>query len=204
MREEYEKLLKSGMFWEFHPQLSGEWEKDKNEWVIIQNELKKLREKQLYNINEGISKKFIEESLQYIYKNNPPLPVEERKITFTRGCINGKGGVTNPFFNCGDSKCQSCSNMSKIVNKELENQIEEATIFDEIRKEIDRQDQKWGVRNQHPATWFLILNEEIGEAAMEVNDVNHDASKINKEKYRTELIQSCAVLIQMIKNIKDY
>ena len=27
--EDYNKLLKSGMFWEFHPELSGEWEKDK-------------------------------------------------------------------------------------------------------------------------------------------------------------------------------
>lgn len=27
--ENYNKLLKSGMFWEFYPELSGEWEKDK-------------------------------------------------------------------------------------------------------------------------------------------------------------------------------
>lgn len=29
-KEEYDILLKSGMFWEFHPELSGDWEKDKN------------------------------------------------------------------------------------------------------------------------------------------------------------------------------
>lgn len=28
-KENYDILLKSGMFWEFHPELSGEWEKDK-------------------------------------------------------------------------------------------------------------------------------------------------------------------------------
>lgn len=27
--ENYNKLLNSGMFWEFHPELSGDWKKDK-------------------------------------------------------------------------------------------------------------------------------------------------------------------------------
>lgn len=31
LRENYDSLLKSGMFWEFHPHLTGEWERDK-EW----------------------------------------------------------------------------------------------------------------------------------------------------------------------------
>lgn len=41
MKEEYFRLLKSGMFWEFYPQLSGEWEKDKKEWKKIYSKLKK-------------------------------------------------------------------------------------------------------------------------------------------------------------------
>jgi hypothetical protein len=28
-KERYDSLLKSGMFWEFHPELTGDWEKDK-------------------------------------------------------------------------------------------------------------------------------------------------------------------------------
>lgn len=28
-RENYDRLLSSGMFWEFHPELSGDWERDK-------------------------------------------------------------------------------------------------------------------------------------------------------------------------------
>ena len=31
-KEDYEKLLASGMFWEFFPELTGEWEKDKELW----------------------------------------------------------------------------------------------------------------------------------------------------------------------------
>ena len=29
LKRDYNKLLKSGMFFEFHPELSGEWKKDK-------------------------------------------------------------------------------------------------------------------------------------------------------------------------------
>jgi hypothetical protein len=28
-KENYDKLLESGMFWEFHPELTGDWGKDK-------------------------------------------------------------------------------------------------------------------------------------------------------------------------------
>ena len=34
-RQEYDLLLKSGMFWEFHPNLTGEWKKDRLEWLEI-------------------------------------------------------------------------------------------------------------------------------------------------------------------------
>jgi len=28
-KEDYDKVLRSGMFWEFHPELTGDWEIDK-------------------------------------------------------------------------------------------------------------------------------------------------------------------------------
>lgn len=34
-REEYNQLLHSGMFWEFHPELTGEWRKDFKQWFEI-------------------------------------------------------------------------------------------------------------------------------------------------------------------------
>lgn len=43
MKEEYFSLRKSGMFWEFYPQLTGEWDKDKSAWRKIWNQLKKWR-----------------------------------------------------------------------------------------------------------------------------------------------------------------
>jgi hypothetical protein len=44
MKEQYESLLKSGMFWEFYPELSGQWVKDKFEWKKIFRKQKELIE----------------------------------------------------------------------------------------------------------------------------------------------------------------
>ncbi len=38
-KEDYDKLLNSGMFWEFHPELSGDWNKDKNLILDVETEL---------------------------------------------------------------------------------------------------------------------------------------------------------------------
>jgi hypothetical protein len=49
MRINYERdyylLLKSGMFWEFHPELSGNYEQDKESWITQQKKLNKFRKK---------------------------------------------------------------------------------------------------------------------------------------------------------------
>lgn len=41
----YNLLLKSGMFWEFYPELTGVWEQDKEEWISSQESLKLFRQK---------------------------------------------------------------------------------------------------------------------------------------------------------------
>ena len=88
-------------------------------------------------------------------------------------------------------------------------------IFEEIRKERQRQDEKWGKQN-HPMldvpltleamldnaksykalndsrinpNWFLILLEEVYEAFAE----------IEPEKQRAEMIQVAAVAVQIIE-----
>lgn len=43
LRKAYFRLLFSGMFWEFHPELTGSWEKDKDAWMKIQKELEEFR-----------------------------------------------------------------------------------------------------------------------------------------------------------------
>jgi len=38
-RVEYKKLLKSGMFFEFHPELTGDWKQDKEQWLKIKRSM---------------------------------------------------------------------------------------------------------------------------------------------------------------------
>lgn len=51
MKNKYLLLLRSGMFFEFYPELSGEWVKDKIEWKKIIRKNKKLQE-QILNQNK--------------------------------------------------------------------------------------------------------------------------------------------------------
>lgn len=43
IREEYDKLLQSGMFFEFYPQLSGNYDIDFYDWKEIYDKLKITR-----------------------------------------------------------------------------------------------------------------------------------------------------------------
>ena len=45
MKNKYHLLLISGMFFEFYPELSGEWLKDKTEWKKIIRKNKILQQK---------------------------------------------------------------------------------------------------------------------------------------------------------------
>ena len=47
--EEYNGLLKTGMFWEFYQQLSGNYQKDKDEWKLIYKRLQESRKCQIKN-----------------------------------------------------------------------------------------------------------------------------------------------------------
>ncbi len=39
--QEYEALKKTGMFWEFYPDLTGVWAKDKAQWLKYYKKLKR-------------------------------------------------------------------------------------------------------------------------------------------------------------------
>lgn len=43
MKKEYLELVQSGMLFEFYPQLTGDWERDKEEWEKIYAKLSDLR-----------------------------------------------------------------------------------------------------------------------------------------------------------------
>lgn len=46
MEEEYKQLLASGMFFEFYPDLTGNYTKDREEWKKIYRKLQQIRKKE--------------------------------------------------------------------------------------------------------------------------------------------------------------
>lgn len=80
LKDQYFKLLHSGMFWEFYPELTGEWPTDKTEWMEIQ-----LADKRAPNFDNSsyFDKLPIDEQLQSIADANKdtPLPKRKRKVT---------------------------------------------------------------------------------------------------------------------------
>lgn len=83
------------------------------------------------------------------------------------------------------------------------------TIFDEIKQERKRQDQKWGQQNHSPIEWCAILGEEVGEvqkAALEhhfkhAQYMGKNRESIQLNAYRIELIQVAAVAVSMIESL---
>jgi NTP pyrophosphatase (non-canonical NTP hydrolase) len=65
-------------------------------------------------------------------------------------------------------------------------------IYDAIRAERVRQDQKWGPQDHSPSHWFIILSEEIGEIAKAIYEND-------KEEYEKELVQSASVIVAALE-----
>ena len=68
-------------------------------------------------------------------------------------------------------------------------------IFDLIRTERKRQDDKWGIQRQHDMIWLAILVEEVGEVAQAI------LKKESKERIKTELVEVAAVAVAWLENI---
>lgn len=74
-------------------------------------------------------------------------------------------------------------------------------VIEEILKERNHQDKKWGQQNHHPMEWLAILGEEVGEvnkAALEAHFAGYRRTG-NWSDYRKELIQVAAVVVAMIE-----
>lgn len=68
-------------------------------------------------------------------------------------------------------------------------------IFEEVARERDRQDAKWGEQNHSDEYWLGIAMEEVGEVAKAVIERNSDAMF-------EEIIQTIAVLCQWIEAVE--
>lgn len=80
-------------------------------------------------------------------------------------------------------------------------------ILQEIKKERQKQVEKWGVQNHLNEHWLCILAEEFGEAAQlvtkgEVPPKEMD-NKIYLKNLREELIQTAAVCVAWLENLEE-
>lgn len=76
-------------------------------------------------------------------------------------------------------------------------------VLRDVARERQRQDEKWGPQNHHPAWWMSILMEEVGEAAQEVLGIQFgDAAKAHGD-LRKELLHVAAVAVSAIEAL-DY
>lgn len=71
-------------------------------------------------------------------------------------------------------------------------------VFEAIRKERQKQDDKWGEQHHFAAKWLTILLEEMGEVA---KDLLENAPP---EKLRGELIQAAAVITAWLEDESSF
>ncbi len=70
-------------------------------------------------------------------------------------------------------------------------------VFEMIRAERERQDEKWGPqRALYPNEWYLILGEEIGEVANAILESKPDA------EIEEELVQVAAVVVCWLEALR--
>lgn len=75
-------------------------------------------------------------------------------------------------------------------------------VYDDVKKERDNQDSKWGQTNHHPLEWLCILGEGVGEANKAACEAHFSGYQRTGywEHYREELIQVAAVAVAMVQS----
>ena len=84
-------------------------------------------------------------------------------------------------------------------------------VLDEVFREREKQDMKWGQQNHNAPEYLMILGEEVGEAnkaaletyfsARKPMPANAEPVKEDYSEYRKELIQVAAVAVAMIESL---
>lgn len=81
------------------------------------------------------------------------------------------------------------------------------TIYEEIQKERQNQDERWGEQNHSHLKWNAILSEETGECSEIVNELYPaigECFDFNRfqEDLRQELIKTAAVCVAWLESIE--
>ena len=79
-------------------------------------------------------------------------------------------------------------------------------VFNDVLKEVRRQEELWGEQNHHPIIYQSFLMEEVGEFSQAVNDATFFNGKSDTvpgdySNARKEIIQVAAVAISIARCI---
>lgn len=75
-------------------------------------------------------------------------------------------------------------------------------VLEEVAKERERQDYRWGVQSHGPQTWLAILVEEVGEVAKTIAE-GWGGGDWDTNEYRKELIQTAAVALAAVEALDN-
>jgi hypothetical protein len=70
-----------------------------------------------------------------------------------------------------------------------------------VRRQREKQIEKWGVQEHDPAMWYAILGEEFGEVGKEIAEGR--IKDFDVAKYRKECLHTAAVALAMVQCIDD-
>ena len=78
-------------------------------------------------------------------------------------------------------------------------------VYEEIRAERERQDEKWGKQNHTPMEWLPIIMEEVGEASKHALEGHFLSSSdysqhLSYQQYRKELIHIAVAAINAMES----
>ena len=72
-------------------------------------------------------------------------------------------------------------------------------VIEEVIRERERQNAKWGIQTHNAGTWLSILMEEVGEASRATHP-----HELSLENYRKELIHVAAVAVATVEDFDHH
>lgn len=76
-------------------------------------------------------------------------------------------------------------------------------VNDEVLKERERQNEKWGHQRHHHAYWLAILVEEVGEVAQAIQQGSKASKDTDADDLYKELIHVAAVASAFAEQVKE-
>lgn len=78
-----------------------------------------------------------------------------------------------------------------------------SSVMEDVDKERNRQDEKWGVQRHDMGTWLTILVEEVGEVAQAMQTNKGWGKQSDANNLYQELIHVAAVAVSIAEQIRE-